>query len=105
MALLCGIVQPSWALIDKSEFSKKDAIKGKDSDSNPRKEYSKVCVEHKEHMNILSKDTSEIFAAVNFDVKSGASIQGDSSCKKKKKVNEKANANNTETSTSDTPFI
>ena len=71
---------------------------------HPNNQYSKVWVDHKKQMNILSKTASETFAALNSDVKSGVSSQ----CNyggNKKKGEERGNNNNTETCKSVTPSI
>ena len=55
-------------------------------------------------MKLLSKTASEIFAAVNADVKCGVSSHGNSGGKKKK-GKEKANSTDTEASASDTSSV
>ena len=52
------MAQLTRALPYESEALKKDESKVKDSEINPRKEYSKVCVKHKKQMKILSKTAS-----------------------------------------------
>ena len=64
---------PTGSLQYGSEALKKEKGNEKDADRNPSKEYSKVCVDHKKTINPLSKTAPEIFAAINADVKSGAS--------------------------------